>query len=240
MRAIYIRHAEKEFRNGEAEIFTHDPGITENGALEAKKVARKLINLWGFPKKIISSPYRRARETALIMNAELLNPLEIDFDNSLAEYLGNHRYTQMDVTMATKIHRPPHPESFDEMKKRVNKHLKHTKKLMHDNPNEVIWYITHGIILKQVAANYGVKTIDQLPSLTCLSVLEDDELSRVEFLIFTSSLKSRNLSTSQNLSNSKYAKFVKNDRNDRNDRSESYKSEKYEKTEKTEKSFFNL
>jgi broad specificity phosphatase PhoE len=119
---IYIRHAEKEYKNSEAEFYKHDPGIKEIGVERARKVALRLIELYGEPSKIVASPYRRTRETALIMNMMLKNPLEeIIIDNKLSEYLGNHYFSELDVTSATKIHNPPHPETFDEFRKRVKK-----------------------------------------------------------------------------------------------------------------------
>ena len=193
MKAVYIRHSEKQFRNGDSDYFIHDPGITSEGVEKAKKLARKLVKLWGEPMKIVSSPYRRARETSIVMNSVLSKPLEeLDIDVNLSEFLGNHRNVAMDVTMATQIHRPPHPESFDQLKNRVNRHLVKTQKNQNKNQG-VIWYVTHGIILKQIASNYGIKTSDQLPCLTCLSITEDEDLIRTEFLIMNEVLKtSRN------------------------------------------------
>ena len=109
MRIIYIRHADKDFSNGNSEYFKHDPGITEIGVERARKIATQLIELYGEPEQIISSPFRRARETSLTLNSMLKNPLEeIKIDSDLSEYLGNHSDVPLDVTVPTKIHNPPH------------------------------------------------------------------------------------------------------------------------------------
>lgn len=36
MRVIYLRHAHKDFQNGNSEYFKHDPGITEVGVERTK------------------------------------------------------------------------------------------------------------------------------------------------------------------------------------------------------------
>ena len=161
MRALYIRHAEKQYNNtNDVEYFKHDPGITEIGVERSKKIAQHLISEFGVPTRIVSSPFRRARETALIMNSVLEKPFEeIRIDTTLSEYLGNHMNTPLDVTVATKIHNPPHPEMFDEMKRRVKKHVETIKKFAHDNAKELVWFISHGIVINTIAEFYGIKTI---------------------------------------------------------------------------------
>ena len=185
MRTIYIRHADKDFNNGNSEYFKHDPGITETGVDRAKNIGMKLIKLYGEPTKIISSPYRRARETSLIMNNVLKNPLdEIVIETDISEYLGNHNDVPLDVTIATKIHCPPHPETFEHMKKRVKKYLEKNNK-----KEGIVWVITHGLIIKQIALSYKIKTSKQLPYLTSFSVVEHKDLIRAEFILFRNFLK---------------------------------------------------
>lgn len=210
MRKIYIRHADKQYKNMKSELFKHDPGITQIGVERSRKVALKLIEQYGEPVKIVSSPYRRARETAMIMNMTLKNPLEeIIIDTTISEYLGNHANTPLDVTNATKFHNPPHPETFDDMKKRVKKHVEKVKKedkmlLQSHNVIEkgqlgVVWYITHGLIMKQIAGHSGIKNSSSFPCLTCLSVTETPEMVKTEFLIFRGDLKHEKKSEKKNI-----------------------------------------
>ena len=185
MRIVYLRHAHKDFQNGDSKYFKHDPGITEIGVERTKQIAQKLIELYGEPTQIISSPYRRARETSLILNSSLKTPLdEIKINVDLSEYLGNHNNVELDVTMATKIHNPPHPETFEQMKKRIKKYLDKNKKKSYYKG--VTWVVTHGLIIKQIASSLGIKSSKQLPYLTCFSILEKGDLIRAEFLLFCS------------------------------------------------------
>jgi len=188
MRKIYIRHADKAYKNMDSELFKHDPGITELGVERARRVANKLVEEYGIPSKIVSSPFRRARETAMIMNMTLENPFEeILIDNNLSEYLGNHNNVPLDVTTATKIHNPPHPETFDDMKKRVKRHVEKMRKKQ--NKEEIIWFVTHGLILKQISNSINLKTTRTFPCLTCLSIVEKHDMVKGEFILFRGELK---------------------------------------------------
>ena len=192
MRKIYIRHADKAYKNMESELFKHDPGITQVGVERARNVALRLIKEYGKPTKIVSSPFRRARETAMIMNMTLENPFEeIFIDPNLSEYLGNHNNVPLDVTNATKIHNPPHPETFEDMKKRVKKHVEKMRKKQnkYSKNKEIIWFITHGLILKQICNSINLKTTKTFPCLTCLSVIETNDMVKGEFILFRGELK---------------------------------------------------
>lgn len=197
MRTIYIRHADKNYTNGSAEYFKHDPGITEIGVERAKKIAIKLIELYGKPSRIVSSPYRRTRETSIIMNSMVSPPLpEIEIDSNISEYLGNHNSSELDVTIQTKIHKPPHPENFEQMKSRVKKHVEmnlsnqpkireiESVKRYDKNSTGVTWFVTHGLIIKQIALHFNIKTSKELPYLTCFSILDKKDVLRAEFLLF--------------------------------------------------------
>jgi broad specificity phosphatase PhoE len=183
-RRIYIRHADKEYANGDANLFKHDPGITSDGISKTKMVANHLLEQWGLPDRIIASPYRRTRETAAVMNSLLGNKVPMHIDTDVAEYLGNHRTVPIDVTESTLVHDPPHPESFTQMKSRVKDHHNMITNYSKKKKIGVIWIVTHGIIIKQVAALIGVKMPKDFPNLTCLSIVDGEKITKSELLIF--------------------------------------------------------
>ena len=185
-RRIYLRHAEKEYSNGYSDIFKHDPGITDYGYKRTKKIAEKLIENFGIPDKIVCSPYKRTRETAMVLNSCLPNPHEeIFIDPTLSEYLGNHSNVPLDVTDHTKYYNPPHPETFEEMLSRVKKHNSKSRRKALDLFNQgTIWYITHGLIIKQLANMIGIKLNKQFPCLTAFSILEQSDMIKTEVLLF--------------------------------------------------------
>ncbi len=183
---VYIRHAEKEYANGDSMLYKHDPGITDNGIEKSKMVAKHLVEQWGYPNFIIVSPFRRTRETASIMNNTLETPVKIIIDSKLSEYLGNHRTVPIDVTENTQLYNPPHPEIFNDMKKRVKKHHDDIIKFIENNNKTggVIWIITHGLIIKQVAYLINIKMAKEFSTLTCLSITDGDEFTKGEMLLF--------------------------------------------------------
>jgi broad specificity phosphatase PhoE len=183
-RRIYIRHADKEYANGDANLYKHDPGITSEGIAKTKMVASHLVNLWGPPDRIIISPYRRTRETAIIMHSVLKNKVPTHIDTTVSEYLGNHRTVPIDVTESTLIHDPPHPESFVQMKSRVKTHHDNITSYAKKKKKGVIWIITHGIIIKRVASLIGVKMPKEFPNLSCFSIIDGDKITKTELLIF--------------------------------------------------------
>ena len=117
------------------------------------------------------------------MEAFIGKKVKIHIDREVSEYLGNHRTTPIDVTENTLAHDPPHPETFSDMKYRVKSHhhkiTKHTKQT-----SCVIWIITHGLIMKQVASLVGIKMLKEFPSLTCLSIMDGDKNSTGQVIMF--------------------------------------------------------
>ena len=186
-RRIYIRHADKNYSNGESEIYKHDPGITKNGVESSKNVANCLIEKWGKPDIVVTSPYRRTRETVQIMLSVIKEKdnIQVYIDPEISEYLGNHRDSPMDVTDDTMIYNPPHPESFKEMKNRVKRHHNHIVNYIDTIPdNKVIWIITHGLVIKQIASFIGLKMAKEFATLTCLSIMEFNNITDTEILLF--------------------------------------------------------
>ncbi len=182
-RRIYIRHADKEYANGDSEMYKHDPGITPGGIEKTKLVTRHLVQQWGQPERIIASPYRRTRETAKTMLSVLDTKVKIHIDTDLSEYLGNHRGVPIDVTESTLVHDPPHPETFSDMKRRVRKH--HNKILKYSQKQEtgVIWIVTHGLVIKQLASLIDMKLAREFPPLTCLSISDGETITKAEVLM---------------------------------------------------------
>lgn len=78
-RIIVTRHGQPdmEWREGENEFPVGDPGLTELGREQARRLGRRLRKT-GFAGRIISSPYRRAAETAQWVAHELGRRFEVD------------------------------------------------------------------------------------------------------------------------------------------------------------------
>ena len=171
---IYIRHAEKEYCNGQSTAWTHDPSITAAGYSQTQKLAVHLIEQWGYPNYIICSPYRRTRETALALLEVIDNngATELKYDVRLSEYLGNRRNEKLDVTAETFNYDPPHPETFFQMDTRVRWHNDDMKAF--DDEKTVVWFISHGFIINRIGNAMGYKLPKRLPYLSTV-IFKDQE-----------------------------------------------------------------
>lgn len=148
---IWIRHAEKKYKNGKNEEYSLDPDITEEGKIAAFDKFQILVNSYGPPERIVTSPYLRTRSTAEIARQVIFESCNIDiiieYDRYLGEYLGNQSDKDLSICLRpeTLIHNP----IPSEIKKKYNRRMYgHTKRA---TPNT--WYITHG---------YNICTISQI------------------------------------------------------------------------------
>lgn len=153
---IFIRHGEKLYYNGRSETLKHDSPLTENGKEEATRFGKELIEKYGNPSYVFSSPYLRCRETAIAMMAASENgnsSFELYIDRRVSEYLGHHREEPLDVTEETLRYDPPHPEHFKELAARVEDAFHAYEKL--ESSDGPIWVITHGIVLSLINNGLG-------------------------------------------------------------------------------------
>lgn len=170
---IYIRHGDKAYDNGHpppgsSRKPAYDPPLTHKGKKKAVLLAEELLKKYPIPTRIITSPYLRARQTAIAMASVVVKKyspctIAINYDRNLSEYLGNHRNAILDVTSTTAKCHPPHPETFKKFRDRVKRH--YTESI--DLPGEVIWIITHGIIIKEIIReHYTRKAVPYLGYIT--------------------------------------------------------------------------
>lgn len=146
---LYIRHAQKLYHNGGSDAFPLDPGLTQEGKFKARERFHQLLQKYGPPPKIVSSPYLRARETAQIAHDVILeetgSSVVITYDPAIGEYLGHQktRNIQTDLHPETLACNPFPPETWNQYSYRVRKHI--------STPQSGGWYITHGIVIDSIA-----------------------------------------------------------------------------------------
>ena len=157
---LYIRHAQKLYRNGRSSEYSLDPGLTEEGRQAAKLKFTALVQTYKLPSKIISSPYLRARETAIIAQDIILNLtgnfIEISYDPLLGEYLGpHHKHRNLNECLhaETLIHNPIPPETWDQYILRIAKYMETIQPDCWVNT----WVVTHGLIIQSISSRSGMK-----------------------------------------------------------------------------------
>lgn len=146
---LYIRHGEKEYKNGGNLKFSLDPDLTEKGIIDSTEKFIYLASKYGAPDLIISSPYLRTRKTSSIAKAMILEitgiNVEIKYDRILGECLKNQVGKDLTICLRpeTLIHNPIPPENDRQYHGRMCAHVR--------NARSNIWYVTHGYNITKIA-----------------------------------------------------------------------------------------
>jgi broad specificity phosphatase PhoE len=149
---IYIRHDRKEYLDGKG-FPAHDPGLLDPSDYSNVSVlVDELVNEFGFPTCIFSSPYRRTRETCELILDELYYSYDCQpylvIEPELSEYLGyrGQKNEEKEVDEETDQYNPPGTnESIEDLNLRLISHNNTYK-----NVSEVMWFVTHGKIINQL------------------------------------------------------------------------------------------
>lgn len=174
MSKIWIRHIEKLYKNGKGDMqdlsqYQHDPGIKieENTEELVENLVRILIEKYGLPKYIYSSPFLRTRQTSnMILNVlnkkYNINPVII-YKTEMGEYLGfckrSYSNQKADIHPDTKNIIKFNlylGESIKHFKERIYKHFEAVK-IEECN----VWNITHGIVLSSIYEYYNNKNMER-------------------------------------------------------------------------------
>lgn len=152
---IYMRHGNDE----KTSTFKQDKSLNSSSQCEQDIIDKthQLIKLYGYPKKIYCSPFRRARETVHIMN-KILN-VEIIIDSKLSRFFSKKEKLNPSVRTKTLKYNPPITESRLEFKQRV----KEIEKII--NKEESVWVITHYLVMKNICKKYNKEIPSKMPFL---------------------------------------------------------------------------
>lgn len=161
-KVIWIRHGNKLYCNGKAPegYHQHDPPLKEDAKEDIHKKVDSLVFEYGYPDKIICSPFLRTRQTVekmlerlYIINNKKTSNISIEIDMDISEYLGFQKpyLSEADVDKETSNLSKTKillGESLKSLNFRVKEHISNLK--LFDKKSENIWVITHGIILNNV------------------------------------------------------------------------------------------
>ena len=175
MPIVYIRHAEKEHKNGTNSLFSHDPGLTPDGILKSIIRGKELNTYIGTPNVIYTSPFQRTRETmnALVGEIDLKSDVESYCLLEVSEYLGHWNKNQVNLRPETEFYNPT-VDTMSEFQNKIRKHVTQFKE--YNSSDVVIWIITHGFTMKKIAECYGL-SVNEVPYLGIMVVDEFDVLT---------------------------------------------------------------
>ena len=168
---IFFRHGEKAHHNLQVDRpYPYDSDITKNDLSKAQAAVERLLEEFGPPTELITSPYRRCIQTSnwLLNLAEDIDPavssVHFVVDPRLSEYYGSIKTIDLGYIHPDTIHYHPlihiGRESLVEAVRGVVGDAK-------ESSEEVVWYVTHGTVLARIADAFGIhrsrfKTLDYL------------------------------------------------------------------------------
>ncbi len=164
---VWIRHAEKAYANGKGPKGStlYDPDIVSAEESRIATTSRDLIEKYGPPQEILSSPYLRTRRTADILaqtaSVELKLPsLPIRIDKNIGEYLGYQKLKtyppgSRELEFATAAHVSAETKETEaQLFSRVEGHIEiligAQKPISPTKTPPAIWIVTHGLIISCV------------------------------------------------------------------------------------------
>jgi broad specificity phosphatase PhoE len=179
---VWIRHAEKKYKNGKGGIWDkqHDPGIIEDES-PVYDVVRKIADEYGVPDKILTSPFLRTRQTSNIIKKILLQKydknVEICICNNVREYLGfcksKDGYADLDYQTEKHIGGPVKlKETMLNLTLRLESHINTLKKTETN-----VWVITHGILMSKIYELYTGEQPDR-PNPLDYIICDNNQISK--------------------------------------------------------------
>jgi ribonuclease H / adenosylcobalamin/alpha-ribazole phosphatase len=157
---IMIRHGESEGNRERRFTISSEVPLTELGNQQAHQAARRIARLFK-PEIVISSPFRRARQTSEIIAAALRLDIEIvpELHERDLGYLKGHSYDDLrTVVLKDPTYdpargwswRPEGGESYEDVRQRVAQAM---EKLLTRYPQSEIVIVSHGGVMLSVWAN---------------------------------------------------------------------------------------
>jgi broad specificity phosphatase PhoE len=157
---IMVRHGESEGNRERRFTISAEVGLTDLGVEQAYDVARRIARLFR-PRIIVSSPFRRARQTSEIIAGELNLPIEIVFDLHERDLgcLKGHSYDDLRALVLKDPSydpargwswKPEGGESYEDVRKRV---MAAVVQLLGRYPQDEIVIVSHGGVMLSVWAD---------------------------------------------------------------------------------------
>lgn len=158
MVTLIIRHANDEYIPIK---YRHDKEITREGKRDAKKLAKKLINKYGYPDVIYCGPMRRTEQTMNRMRKYVGNDVKIVIDNRLSRYFTSREKRSPSIFTVTHRRNIPINETKHGFKKRCDSFLRYVKSRNH-RKRQNVWIISHTMVLKRISKKLRISIPQQL------------------------------------------------------------------------------
>jgi len=168
MKIILLRHAEKLYNNGMSKDKRLDPPIKEFEKERCPVLLKEYVQTYDdiIPNKILTSPFRRCRETSSIIGTYFgddSKKIDVEIVPELSEYLGFQRdIVPADFYFETYKNSPYGIDKTESLMMFENRVVHFMDKIFDDDYNgcdsDNIWIVTHGIFINYFLKNCGVST----------------------------------------------------------------------------------
>jgi broad specificity phosphatase PhoE len=157
---IMVRHGESEGNRDRRFTISSEVGLTERGVRQAHQVAQRIGQLF-HPSIVITSPFRRARQTSEIIARHLNLPIETvdDLHERDLGCLKGHSYDDLRALIAKDpsydpargwFWKPAGGESYEDVRTRV---IAAIDQLLRRYPRDEIVVVSHGGVMLSVWAH---------------------------------------------------------------------------------------
>lgn len=165
--AVFIRHSEDE--DPVDSTFRHDPKLNARGKFLIDRVMADMIEQYGLPRKIYTSPMYRAVETASRLKKVLRKRYEckvrVEVNHSLNRCFARDERGTSEVRDA-RINTYEDSRQFHKrVDKETTKHIKRQRK-------GCVWYVSHYLVIRRLAKTFKfVYPKEHMPPMWHVSVL---------------------------------------------------------------------
>jgi broad specificity phosphatase PhoE len=183
-RLIIVRHGESEANRDKVFATSGDVPLTETGLAQARESAARIAKRFA-PKRVISSTFRRARQTAAIIAAELGVPVEVFggiHERNLGSLKGQPYGRHLDLALqdteydpARKwLWRPPDGESYEDVRRRVVPAFERLRSIY---PEEETVVVSHGAVMLSLWSHFNNSWEDAhvLPNCAIMLIEHDSQ-----------------------------------------------------------------
>lgn len=160
---IWIRHAEKKYNNGWPTDGgrLHDSPIADDSqiSIDIENMVKDLVEKYGVPDKIITSPFLRTRQTTLLIKQSIKSlydrDINIEYSTDIGEFLGfcKNKNEEADLDIETKKYYKEPYIIGERIKALYERLVYHIKKINRTENN--VWLVTHGMIISKIHAIFN-------------------------------------------------------------------------------------
>jgi broad specificity phosphatase PhoE len=155
---IYIRHGDDEYADA---TYRDDKRITMKGWKEACQLGSLLLEKYGYPTRVYAGPLTRTLQTATALMSDVPDNT-IYVDAKLSRFFSPGEQNDPDISLRS-YPRTPIIETKAEFCQRVKEQF--YKLIEETGEGEVVWCVTHAIVIREIGRLARFKTPSTIPFL---------------------------------------------------------------------------